>query len=270
MPVLVTAADTWLARRVAARLLQEGGEVRVTATGDVASLRAAGAFVAHVEPDDEGRLEAALAQVHTVVHVGGGLASADPDVIVDHARVLARACNGAGVARVIALSLPGAAASAADPLRRAKGRVEDIIAAIDCPSIVLRVGLIDTPAMRDALAAGGFGDDVLNTEVAPVRADDVAELVVAFDNARSRAERGHLTATGDGPIRVSLARYLDQVGIDRVGAGSLVGRRIPDQATLDRLRVTLTGPWVLDDPTLLDGWRFAGLAPQPPGVSLSD
>lgn len=266
MPVLVTAADYWLARRIAARFLEEGGEVRVTATGDVASLRASGAFVAHVEPDDEGRLEASLAQVHTVVHVGGGL-EGDPDLMVDHARVLARACDGAGVARLIALSLPGAATTAADPLRRAKGQVEDIVAATARPSIVLRVGLIDTPHLRDALAAGGLGDEVLDAHIAPVRPDDVAELVVAFDDARSRAERGHLTVTADGPRRLSVASYLDAVGVARVGTGSLVGRRVPDRSRLRRLRDAFRGPWISEDPALLDGWPFAGLSPHPPGAA---
>jgi hypothetical protein len=71
MPVLVTSAQHPLARRIALRLLEEGGEVRAYAHGAVADLRAAGAIVASGEVDDEGRLEAAMVQVHTVVHVGG-------------------------------------------------------------------------------------------------------------------------------------------------------------------------------------------------------
>src|SRR6056297_1074504 len=107
MPVLVTAAHHPLARRVAARILEEGGEVRVTADGDVGLLRAQGAFVASATPDDEGRLEAALADVHTLVHVGGGIRTADAGQLVADAEVVARAATGAGIRRLIALSLPG-------------------------------------------------------------------------------------------------------------------------------------------------------------------
>jgi uncharacterized protein YbjT (DUF2867 family) len=267
MPVLVTAAHQPLARRLAARLLEEGGEVRVYTSGEVASLRAAGAFVATGTRDDEGRLEAALAQVHTVVHVGGGIATPDPEQLVRDARVLARAATGAEVRRVVMLSLPGADPDAEDPLRAAKGRVEAVLAAIPCPTITLRVGLVDTPLLRDALITSGLEPDLLDTEVAPVRAADVAELVVAFDRARSRSPEGHLVVAADGPQRLSLAGYLDRVSVDRPGRGSLVGRRIPDPAAAERLVSILRGPWWSTDPTIVDGWSFAGLDPAVPGVS---
>lgn len=267
MPVLVTAAHQPLARRLAARLLEEGGEVRVFSAGDVASLRAAGAFVASGTRDDEGRLEAALAQVHTVVHVGGGIASPDPDQLVRDAEVLARAATGARIERLVMLSLPGADPEADDPLRAAKGRVEAILAAVPCPTITLRVGLVDTPFLRDALATSGLGPELLDTEVAPVRAGDVAELVVAFDRARSRSTEGHLVVAADGPQRMSLAGYLDRVAVDRPGRGSMVGRRLPAAAVTARLESALGGPWRSTDPAIVDGWSFAGLEPRPPGVS---
>ena len=266
MPVLVTAAHQPLARRLAARLLEEGGEVRVFSSGEVGSLRAAGAFVATGTSDDEGRLEAALAQVHTVVHVGGGLATPDPERLVRDAQVLARAATGAEVRRIVMLSVPGAHPDAPEPLRAAKGRVETVIAEVPCPTIALRVGLVDTPLLRDALATAGLGPELLDTEVAPVRAADVAELVVAFDRARSSSQDGHLVVAADGPERMSLAGYLDRVAIDRPGRGSMVGRRLPDPAGVERLTAALRGPWWSTDPAIVDGWAFAGLEPSVPGL----
>lgn len=266
MPVLVTAAQHPLARRIAIRLLEEGGEVRVTADGDVSTLRAAGAFVATATSDDEGRLEAALAQAHTLVHVGGGLGTSDPARLVADAEVAARAAAGAGIRRLIALSLPGASPAAADPLRRAKGRMEEIFAALPCPSIVLRVGLVDTPNVRDALLTAGLAPEFMGTVVRPVRVADLMELIVAFDRARSSRSEGHLVVAADGPVAMSLVGFLDRVtasGADR--RPSRVGRRLPDEATTARLAAVLAGPWSQEEPYLLDGWSFAGLRPGVPG-----
>jgi uncharacterized protein YbjT (DUF2867 family) len=264
VPVLVTAAQQPLARRIATRLLEEGGEVRTFGIGDTASLRAAGAFVATGTPDDEGRLEAALAEVHTLVHVGGGLLSPDPDRIVAAAQVAARAATNAGIRRIIALSLPGADPDATEPLRRAKAAAEALFAAVPCPSVIVRCSLVDTPAARDALATAGLGPEALAVELAPVRMVDLIELVVAFDRARSSLAAGHLVVAADGPERMSVAGYLDRVGA--VGPGSRVGRRLVPAGADAQLPATLIdGPWWSEDPTLVDGWAFAGFAPEPPG-----
>lgn len=264
MPVLVTAAHQPLARRVASRLVEEGGEVRVSADGEVGMLRAAGVFVASATDDDEGRLEAALAQVHTVVHVGGGI-FAEPGRIVVAAETLARAAAGAGVRRLITLSLPGVHAAAPDPIRRAKARAEEVLAAVPCPSVVVRCGLLDTPRLRDALLTGGLDPELLDATVAPLRVDDLVELIVAFDQARSSSPDGHLVVRADGPQRLSLASYLDTV-VDRSGTPTRVGRRLPDPTLTTRLAAVLGGVW--DDPesALVDGWAFAGIDPRPPGV----
>jgi uncharacterized protein YbjT (DUF2867 family) len=263
MPVLVTAAHQPLARRIATRLLDEGGEVRVVADGDVTALRAAGAFVATATSDDEGRLEAALAQVHTVIHVGGGLLTRDPGRIVVAAETLARAAAGAGVARIIMLSLPGAQPAATDPIRRAKARAEQVLAQVPCPTVVVRVGLVDGPALRDALVTAGLPPDVLATPIAPVRATDLLELIAAFDRARSSSPDGHLVVAADGPEQLSIAGYLDRVGAGRI---SRVGRRLPDPAVVDRLAAVLTGPWRDEGPGRVDGWSFAEHRPEVPGV----
>lgn len=267
MPVLVTAAHRPLERHLVARLLDEGGEVRAYADGDASLLRAAGAFVAVGTVDDEGRLEAALADVHTLVHVGGGLRTADPRRLVRDAEVVVTAATNASVRRIIALSLPGASESAGDPLRAAKGTVERLLADAPVPTIVIRSSLVDTPALRDLLATGGFDDEVLATPAAPVRPEDLVQLVVAFDRARSQAEQGHLVVAADGPVTTTLGGYLERVGVARPGRGSLVGRRLVDTGASPWLRDALMGPWTtdLDQEIVLDGWRFADLEPGSPG-----
>ena len=273
VPVLVTSAHQPLARRLAARLLEEGGEVRATADGDVSALRAAGAFIATATPDDEGRLEAALADVHTLVHIGGGLATGDPDRIVATAEVVAAAAAGAGIRRLIALSLPGATPDAEDPVRRAKAAAEQRFAALACPTIVLRVGLLDTPWLRDALITAGLAPELLTTPIRPVRVEDLIELVVAFDRARSSSREGHLVVAADGPRTTSIAGYLDRVVAGGAGSAegtarvSRVGRRLPDIEVVERLEAVLAGPWEQDAPELVDGWSFAGLEPRMPGPS---
>ena len=265
MPVLVTAADQPLAHRIAARLLDEGGEVRVFGPAEVAGLRAAGAFVATGSLEDEGRLEAALEQVHTLVHTEPAGWETSPAEIVEHARVLATAAGNAGVHRIVVVSLPGAAPDATEPHRRAASRAEDSLTGVACPTVVIRSSLVDTPELRDALATGGLGAAALATEVAPVRADELVELVVAFDRARSRSTRGTLLVRAEGPVRLSVAAYLDRVGVARPGRGSLVGRRLLEGGITAQLTQLLEGPWWTDDDAVVDGWSFAGLTPSPPG-----
>jgi uncharacterized protein YbjT (DUF2867 family) len=264
VPALVTGAHRPLARRIASALLAAGGEVRVHGRGDVSLLRAAGAIAAPGDGDDEGHLEASLEQVHTAVHVGRGVLAPAPEVLVAEALTLARAAAGAGVKRVIALSVPGAAPDASDPLRAAMGEVERILAAGPVPSVVVRTSLVDTPAMRDGLATAGVSDEARATRVDPVRPDDVVDLVAAFDDLRSSAPRGHVTFTADGPTPLTVAGYLDRVGVARVGTGSLVGRRVLDPSRVPMLLPSLAIPWIATDDGhagLPDAWSFTGLTP---------
>ena len=98
MPVLVHAAHRTLGRALARRLLEEGGQVRATASDGVALLRAEGIFTAACDADDEGTLEAALTQVHTLVVLLGGLGRADADVVRQEGLAAARAAEGCGAA----------------------------------------------------------------------------------------------------------------------------------------------------------------------------
>lgn len=263
MPVLVTSAHRSLERRLVLRLLEEGGEVRAYGHGDTSVLRAAGAFVASGTPDDEGRLDAACTDVHTVVHVGSGLFTEDPDDLIHDVEVLLRAVQGAQVRRVIALSLPGAVATARDPIRRAMAEVERRLADAAVPTVVIRTSLVATPGLADALATAGVDRDVQHTPVAAVRADDLLELIVAFDQARSRSTSGHLVVSADGPERLTIAELMERQGVAAPGQGSLVGRRLPPAWVAERLDLALRGPWWNDDPVVFDGWGFAGLEPKP-------
>lgn len=266
MPVLVTAADRPLARRLVLRLLEEGGEVRAYGDGVGAAVRAAGAFVAEGTADDIGRLEAAMIDVHTVVHLAADVLARDASELVAAAEVVARAATSAQVRRLVVTSVPGASADAADLLRRAAHTVEVAAAAAGPPSIVLRHSLVDTPALRDALSTVGLTDDERARVVAPVRVEDLLELVVAFDRARSRAATGHLVVAADGPERLSVARYLERVGVGRPGSGRLLGRRLRADDEVPLLRPALAaGPWWSEGPVVLDGWGFAGIVPSAPG-----
>ncbi|WP_052666247.1 SDR family oxidoreductase [Nitriliruptor alkaliphilus] len=261
MPVLITGAHRPLARRVAAALLEEGGEVRVHSAGEVSSLRAGGAIVAAGDADDEGHLEASLAQVHTAIHVGRGVLAPSPRVLVTEAETLVRAATGAGVRRIVALSVVGASPGAPDPLRAAYGEVEALLAAAPVPTVVLRTSLVDTPAIRDALGTAGLSPDEREQQVAPVRPADVVELVVSFDRMRSSAASGHAAFTADGPTTSTLGDYLTRVGVARPGQGSLVGRRALDPARVPMLLPSLTGPWVSGPSDPPDAWAFTGVVP---------
>jgi hypothetical protein len=266
MPVLVTAADRPLARRLVHRMLEEGGEVRAYGDGVGSAVRAAGAFVAEGAPDDLGRLEAAMIDVHTVVHLAADVLARDASELIAAAEVVTRAATGAQVRRLIITSVPGASADTTDPLRRAAHAIEMAAAAAGPPSIVLRHSLVDTPALRDALSTVGLTDEERSQVVAPVRVEDLLELVVAFDRARSSAPVGHLVVAADGPERLPVARYLERVGVSRPGSGGLVGRRLVADAEVPLLRPALTaGPWWSDGPAVLDGWGFAGIVPGVPG-----
>ncbi len=264
MPVLVTGAHRPLARRVAAALLEEGGEVRVHTSGDASSLRAGGAIVAAGDADDEGHLEASLAQVHTAIHVGRGVLAPSPEVLVTEAATLARAASGAGVRRIVALSVHGADVAAADPLRAAMGEVEAVLAAAPVPTVVVRTSLVDTPAIRDALATAGLSPQEREQPVAPVDPADVVALLVAFDRLRSSAASGHAVFGADGPVVRALGEHLRLVGAAGPGSGSLVGRRALDPARVPMLLPALRGSWVAGDGAdrAPDAWSFVGLEPR--------
>lgn len=265
MPVLVTAADSPLGARLVTRLLGTGGEVRAFATGGGADLPG-GAFVATGDLLDEGHLEAAMEQAHTVIHLGAGLVATSPDGLVEEAATVVTAALGAGVRRLIALSVAGAGPGAGDPLRRAFGRVEELVAEAPVPSVALRTSLPDLPEVTEALSVAPLTGEHLNALVAPVRGDDVVELLAAFDAARSRAEEGHAVFAAEGPERMSLGDYLERAGVEPPGrVGRLVGRVWRPPGQLTPFLQALPGPWVSREDWVPDAFAFAGLEPRAVG-----
>jgi hypothetical protein len=266
MPVLVHAAHRTLGRALARRLLEEGGQVRATASDGVALLRAEGIFTAACDADDEGTLEAALTQVHTLVVLLGGLGRADADVVRQEGLAAARAAEGSGIERAVVVTLAGSAADAVDPLRRAHGAVADAFARLPLPSIELRTGLVATQAATDLLLSAGLPAEVRAGQVAPVAPDELLELVVAVDRARGRAEEGHLIAVADGRTRCTLEEHLARSApmSATTGRPRLTGRRVPSPAVRDALLTTLAGPWWSDDPQLPDAWDLFGVVPAVP------
>lgn len=261
MPVLVTAADSPLGIRTVTRLLREGGEVRAycRGTGPVSQVRGMGAIVATGDLDDEGKLEAAMEQVHTVIHLAGGLASPSAEQVVFETDVVATAAVQAGVRRLLSLSLPGADPSADEPLRRAKGMAEDALRGAGLPTVVVRTSLVDTPTLRDLLAGRTLPERILERPVAPLRVDDLVDALAELDAVRSEAHEGHVVLHADGPTTMTLSAYLDRVGV----SSSRVGRRYRPAEATPLLPGALEGPWVnAGDPTF-DVWGFTGLRPGP-------
>lgn len=268
MPVLVTHAETSLGAMLVRRLLTLGGEVRAYGHGpSLDRLRAAGAIVATGDPDDEGRLEAAMEQVHTVVHLGPRLLADQLDAVTVSDETVVRAASQAGVRRLIGLSLPGVdpdSSAERDPLRVAMVRFEQQLRGAGIPTVVVRTSLVDSEELRNALAVSG--PLRVDPTVAPLRADDLVELLVAVDDARSSAHTGHVVFVADGPHREQLSDYLERIVVrDADGATSLVGRVWRPPGSFPLLEPALEGPWVSEpSAAALDAWDFFGVTPTGP------
>lgn len=263
MPVLLTRPRAAVAHATALALLADGAQVRTFGPDPTPDLRARGAFAASGDHDDHGRLEAALAQVHTLVHAGTPLLAGSTDRWLHEGVRAIDAAVRAGVQRLVLLSLPGASGAAADAARVAAGVLEDHAEAADLPSVVVRTALVDTPALRDAVAAiGSTPDEVV---VAPLRPEDLVEALVALDRARSSATSGHVVFAAAGPEPLTLDAWLRRTGVrSSGGATDFVGRTYRPGGASAPLRVALAGPWVEpDDAAVADLWDFAGIEPGP-------
>lgn len=234
MPVLVTGAERGLGARVLAQLRASGGEVRAyldaTAVDDdaAAALRSQGCKVAIGELDDEGHLEAALAQVHTVAHCWGGpLHDLDEQLTV--AGTLASALLGAGVRRLVWVR--ELADDAANPYLALLGEIGELFEELPVETVTLattlRHGTGDPLTSR--LAAGwlsGSGVDALAAH-APIELDDVARAVVAADRQRGTARELHLRLGLRGPEQMPLHTFLRRIGAPELSATHHSGRPPP-------------------------------------------
>jgi len=258
MPVLVTPVASDLSRRLVDRLLDEGGQVRAVARDHIAELRAAGAMVATADPDDPGRLEAAMTQVHTVVHVPDLLLARSAQALEHEAGAVVAAAEGAGVRRVILRSVVGAREDAAEPLRRLLGRVERRFAEAGLPTIVVRTGMVDEVELRAVLSGTPLPPDLRERSVGLIPVAAIVEVLARLDAARSTAEQGHVVFTATAaPITV---RPLG----DSVSTWAAAGRAAVylDATSAPLLHAALAGDWIAPDgEATLDAWGFTGVDP---------
>ncbi len=257
MPVFVTAADHGIGPALVAALRADGAEVRAFArgSGDVGALKAAGAFVAVGDLDDEGHLDAAMTDAHTVV-VPTDTWSADPGDLDVEVATIARAARLAAVQRIVLVSLCGADPEADVALLAAFGRAEAAVADAGMQALVVRTdGIVEHGFVDVVSGLSGCDDEVL----APVAADRLVAGLVALDAARSTQDGGRALFTALGE-RATVAAWrrrlagLDGTTGDRTG--DLVGRRwlVPERRA--DLRAILAGR---GSPSMAgaDLWSFA-------------
>lgn len=256
MPVLICGAATAVGRQIADSLLDEGGEVRLFSGGDVAALRARGAFVSHGTWDDEGRLEAALTDVHTLVFVPHSVDSA-PDRITAAAAVAARAASNAGVERVLMVSALGVSGTA-DPYRLALREAESQLATVPAPTLIMRSNVVVSPRLIDALLTADL-DGVDGVNVAPVSVGDLAALVVAYDQARAKSRDGTLIVRVDGAMTTTFGAYRHAVQQNNAATGRL-GRKLLRPAETAALQTFIAAGFA-DDVADVDAFSLAGLHP---------
>jgi NADH dehydrogenase len=190
MPVLVTGATGVVGRALVPRLVEVGGQVRVYVRRDVPEYRALGVKVAIGDADHEGRLESALEQVHTIVHLVGGPVP-DRGVSVEWlnfetTEVALRAAENAEVRRFLFLSPIGADPGSPDPYLAAKGRAEAAIRDSALEHVIFRSTPVFAPeaALVRALGRGAVpGPGTTRTN--PIALDDVVEALVAADTRES-------------------------------------------------------------------------------------
>lgn len=150
MPVLLLAGAEELdvVRPLAARLLEDGGEVRTYLDEDDFELRNMGCKLAIGSLDDEVNLEAALTNVHTFIPILTDPARINDqsrlDSLLEFAFATARAAAGSGIAQTI---LPTSTASGSNnPLGEALLRVEHEFQERVAPLCVLRTGFLWGPS----------------------------------------------------------------------------------------------------------------------------
>ncbi len=193
MPVLLVGAATDVGRRLARILLGDGAQVRVYVDRDEESFRSAGCNVAVGEFENVGRLESAMEQVHTVVHLAGGARPPEGRSLEwwneETTSCSLIAAAGAGVTRFLSLSDVGAATEASNPFLRSRGRADEaVVSESRFQSAIVRCAPVlgsDSP-LGVALRAAGQqrtpqvlapGTQRFN----PIWAADVAEVLARAD-----------------------------------------------------------------------------------------
>ncbi|MPZ72097.1 MAG: NAD(P)H-binding protein [Nitriliruptorales bacterium] len=214
VPVLITGAETAEGRATARRFLRGGGEVRVfvdpAADRAAEDFRTAGCKIALGTLDDEGHLETAAEQVHTVVHVGGGPMTAPTQVLDDTATVLSAAI-GAGCRRLIWVSHVGAGDPRGNGYLQACAETEAMLADAPLESIIVRRALTYGPGdpLTLALSAGALPRDAEESTHQPLYVDDLALVLARADHVRGSVGDLSIEVTLTGPTEVLLSGFAD-------------------------------------------------------------
>jgi uncharacterized protein YbjT (DUF2867 family) len=215
MPVLVTGAETGLGRATVRALAGAGGEVRayldaeVAGDEEAAELRRWGCKTALGTIDDEGRLELALEQVHTVVHCWGGPLTG-PGAELDGVAGALSAALGAGCRRFVWASHLGADDPAGVAYLAACAEAEALLADATLESIVLRRSLTygEDDELTRRLAGSAVRPDALH---APLALGDLAGAIARADLLRSVREVNVVVELG-GPETLTFAEIAAALG----------------------------------------------------------
>jgi uncharacterized protein YbjT (DUF2867 family) len=224
MPVLVTGATGCVGRALIPRLLEAGGQVRVYVRRDVPEYRALGVKVAIGDADHEGRLESALEQVHTLVHlVGGPLPGRGVDLVwlnLETTQVALRAAENAEVRRVLFLSPIGVDPGSDNGYLAAKGRAEEAIRASKKleHAIFRSAPILGEGSALSTLLARGLPSRIRDVSLNPIVVADVADALVAADT-RDAELRGAWEL--GGPEVLTLGELADRSG-SRSGLGRVL------------------------------------------------
>ena len=251
MPVLITGAETAEGRATARRLLRAGGEVRVfvdqaTPAEVVDAFRAARCKVARGTLDDEGHLETAAEQVHTIVHLAGGPMTA-PDTVLDDAATVLSAAIGAGCRRFVWASHVGADVPGGNAYLQACAETEAMLADAPLETVVIRRALTYGPGdpLTVALAAGSVPPQAVESTHQPLYVDDLALVIAESDRPRGGVSDLAITVTLTGPTEVLLGGFADLLtapGRDRASAPALPPA-VVELLTLDLVvNDAITGP----------------------------
>lgn len=215
VPILITGAETAEGRATARRMLRGGGEVRVfvdeAAPAEVVdAFRAARCKVARGTLDDEGHLETAAEQVHTIVHLAGGPMT-HPDTVLDDAATVLSAAIGAGCRRLIWASHVGAANPQGNAYLEACAETEAMLADAPLETVVVRRALTYGPGdgLTMALAAGAIPPQAVESTHQPLYVDDLAMVVAESDRLRGGVGDLAITVTLTGPTEVLLGGFAD-------------------------------------------------------------
>ena len=214
MPVLITGAETAEGRAAARRFRSSAGEVRVFVDPDdtaaAEALRSAGCKVARGTLEDEGHLETAAEQVHTLVHLAGGPMT-DPTTVLDDAATVLSAAIGAGCRRMMWASHVGADQPRGNAYLEACAEVEAMLADAPLETIVIRRSLTYGPgdALTEALANGAMPAEAKDATHQPLYVDDLALVIAEADRVRGGMADLAILLTLAGPTEVLLGGFAD-------------------------------------------------------------